>query len=87
MAELIPYEKRPDGTYRDTFCTCCWTHERHFKGGHSWAPDLCDCGCEDTIIWEKMSWYQRSLARVMFKTREDEKNDERTAKKSQEAHS
>ena len=69
-----PYQKQWNGRYTDIFCINCWTHETHFKGGQSWSPDLCPCGCEDTTIWYKMNSRQKKLARGMFVINERSKN-------------
>lgn len=67
----IPYQKRKTGwrTYKyvDLFCANCLTHEDYFKGGGSWTPDLCPCGCEDTIVWYKMNGYQKIKALLKYK--------------------
>lgn len=57
----------------DTFCSKCLTHERHFTGGGSWSPDLCPCGCEDTIVWHKMSFFQRRKAQKVHDKNEAKK--------------
>ena len=50
----------------DVFCSKCLSHERFFTGGHSWSPDLCPCGCEDTIVWHKMNIWQKRKARKKY---------------------
>lgn len=62
-----PYNKQPSGKYTDIFCTNCWRHERFFSGGHSWSPDLCACGCQDTSVWYKMGMLERRKARKKYK--------------------
>ena len=59
---------------RDSFCTNCWRHEKFFKAGHSWSPDLCSCGCEDTKTWYKMN--------IFDKLKADKKHKEDTKKRS-----
>ena len=66
LSDRLPLEKSVYGGYRDTFCAKCLTHERLFKGGHSWSPDLCPCGEQDTITWEDMSLRQRRKAQTVY---------------------
>lgn len=68
----IPYKGREHlglGRYKytDIFCTNCFRHEDYFTGGGSWSPDLCPCGCEDTISWYKMTWLQRRKAVLKYR--------------------
>jgi len=51
-----------DGKSYDIFCAKCYRHERFFTGGGSWSPDLCACGCEDTVVWHKMGQIKRMMA-------------------------
>ena len=67
MSDKCPYELQPSGKYTDLFCTNCWTHWRFFTGGHSWSPDMCPCGCEDTSVWYKMGPIQRMKAKKKYK--------------------
>ena len=53
--------------YTDIFCSNCLRHERFFTGGHSWTPDLCPCGCEDTVVWYKMTTIQKIKAKKKYK--------------------
>lgn len=56
-----------NGKSYDIFCARCYTHERFFTGGGSWSPDLCPCGCEDTVVWNKMNPIQRMKAKKKYK--------------------
>ena len=58
----LPECVQPSGKSYDLFCTNCWRHERFFEGGHSWTPDLCACGCENTTVWCKMGQIKRMMA-------------------------
>ena len=60
----LTFKKMYKGT--DIFCSNCLTHENHFVGGQSWSPDLCPCGCEDTIVWYKMSTSQQREAQRIY---------------------
>lgn len=77
MEFLLPIQKQhPLGEPEyatDTFCAKCLTHERHFVGGHSWSPDLCPCGCEDTIVWYKMSPVQKLKAQFVYYRNEEKR--------------
>jgi hypothetical protein len=64
--DSLPIEKFWDGEGIDIFCKRCLTHERHFKGGHSWTPDLCPCGCQDVIPWKKMTILQKKNAQIIY---------------------
>jgi hypothetical protein len=66
----LPIQRQWNGKGRDIFCDNCLTHERHFKGGGSWSPDLCPCGCEDTIVWHKMSILLRRGAQKVYNKNE-----------------
>jgi hypothetical protein len=70
----LPIDINWDGKGWDIFCTKCLTHERHFKGGGSWSPDLCPCGCEDTIVWNEMNWIQRIRAQALYNRNEESKH-------------
>ena len=72
MKFLLPIQKQypsaanPNCLATDIFCVECLMHERHFKGGHSWSPDLCPCGCEDTIVWHEMGPIQKLKAQFVY---------------------
>lgn len=83
MKFLLPIQKqtylgahRADAEARDIFCAKCLTHERHFTGGQSWSPDLCPCGCEDTIVWYNMSSIQRLKAQFVYWKNEEKRKKE-----------
>jgi len=75
MKFLLPIQKQQYGPAKDLFCAKCLTHERHFEGGGSWSPDLCPCGCEDTIIWHKMSLSQKFIAQKVYWENEEKIKD------------
>lgn len=58
-SNIPPFNSSIGVGYNDIVCANCLTHERHFKGGHSWSPDLCPCGCQDTIPWYKLTECQK----------------------------
>lgn len=64
--DKLPIEEFWNGKGRDIFCKKCLTHERHFTGGHSWSPDLCPCGCENTICWREMNVLKRIKAQNIY---------------------
>lgn len=69
MSSKLPFNKN----YKkgvDIFCKKCLTHERHFKGGQSWTPDLCPCGCEDVVVWWKMDIIQKVRAQKIYNRHE-----------------
>jgi len=72
---ILPIDKDCMGKGRDTFCLNCLTHDRHFKGGHSWTPDLCPCGSEDTVNWKNMSINQKRKAQIIYNKNESRKNE------------
>ena len=83
MTDKLPIQKQYDGVdlktrkYKyavDIFCFKCLTHEIYFEGGHSWSPDLCPCGCQDTMVWYKMSFLQRWKAQKVYDKNERIKN-------------
>ena len=55
-----------DGKSYELFCANCYRKERFFTGGGSWSPDLCDCGCEDTLVWHKMGPIKRYRAQKKY---------------------
>ncbi len=69
----LPITKQWDGRSVEIFCSKCLTHENHFEGGHSWSPDLCPCGCEDTTVWYKMGPFKRRKAQKMYDKNEAKK--------------
>ena len=73
MKWLLPIQKRQHGPARDIFCAKCLTHENHFREGHSWSPDLCPCGCQDTTVWYKMSFIQKIRAQRIYWENEQKK--------------
>jgi hypothetical protein len=73
MSNKLPIQNQPDGRATDIFCSECLTHERHFEEGHSWTPDLCPCGCQDTTVWYKMSFLKRWKAQKVYNENEIEK--------------
>jgi hypothetical protein len=73
MEFLLPIQKQKNGKAKDLFCVNCLTHERHFTGGHSWAPDLCPCGCEDVIVWYKMNSLQKLRAQFIYYNNEKQR--------------
>lgn len=83
MKFLLPIQKQrswsganPDGKATDILCAKCLTHERHFRGGHSWSPDLCPCGCEDTIVWYNMNSIQKLKAQLVYWKNEEKRKKE-----------
>ncbi len=62
----LPICVQADGKSRDIFCANCYRAERFFEGGHSWSPDLCACGCEDTLVWRKMGPIKRHRAQKKY---------------------
>ena len=50
-----------DGKSYDIFCAKCFRHERFFIGGGSWSPDLCACGCEETIVYHELDQVARMI--------------------------
>ena len=62
----LPVCVQASGKSYDLFCTGCWRHERFFEDGHSWTPDLCACGCEDTTVWCKMGPIKRHRAQKKY---------------------
>jgi hypothetical protein len=83
MKFLLPIQKQaswsgtnPNGKATDILCAKCLTHERHFRGGHSWSPDLCPCGCEDTIVWYNMNSIQKLKAQLVYWKNEEKRKKE-----------
>ena len=83
MKFLLPIQKqehlgkyRANSEARDIFCAKCLTHERHFVGGHSWSPDLCPCGCEDTVVWYEMNAIQKLKAQIVYWKNEERRKKE-----------
>ena len=66
MSNILPIQKQEYGSAKDIFCSKCLTHERHFINGQSWSPDLCPCGCQDTIFWKNMGWWKRYKAQKVY---------------------
>ena len=62
----LPECIQSSGKSYDLFCTGCWRHERFFEDGHSWTPDLCACGCQDTTVWCKMGPIKRYKAQKKY---------------------
>lgn len=79
MKFLLPIQKQgPESSNRDLkatdiLCARCLTHERHFEGGHSWSPDLCPCGCEDTVVWYEMNPVQKLKAQFIYYRNEEKR--------------
>jgi hypothetical protein len=57
----------------DAFCSKCLRHENHFTGGGSWSPDLCPCGCQDTIPYYDLTEDQLITATKLYEEREKER--------------
>lgn len=82
MKFLLPIQKQKtygSNMYKDAtdiFCAKCLTHERHFTGGGSWSPDLCPCGCKDTIVWYNMNSIQKLRAQHIYWLNERKRKNE-----------
>jgi len=49
------------------FCTKCLIHDTHFRGGGSWAADLCPrCGGYECRAWESLSNEEKEIAGTLF---------------------
>jgi hypothetical protein len=66
MSNKLPICRQWDGKSYDIFCAKCYRQERFFSGGGSWTPDLCSCGCEDTLVWYKMGVLQKRKAQKKY---------------------
>ena len=58
----LPFQTTWKGEINEVFCTNCLRAEYFFTGGQSSSPDLCPCGCEDTIHWRDMDTIRRYKA-------------------------
>jgi len=62
----LPICVQANGKSHDIFCANCYRAEEFFEGGGSWSPDLCACGCEDTLVWYKMGPIKRHRAQKKY---------------------
>lgn len=66
MKKSLPLTTNTIGNGIDTFCAECFTHESFFVGGQSATPDICPCGCEDTVNWGEYSDKVRHLLQMIY---------------------
>lgn len=52
--------------YTDTFCSNCLRHEDFFVGGGPCNPDICPCGCENTIPWYQLTGLHQIKATKLY---------------------
>lgn len=49
------------------FCTKCLIHDTYFRGGGSWAADLCpECGGYACRAWKSLSDPEKEIAGALF---------------------